>query len=133
MRQTERLADTQSDRHAGAAGSRATTLGELRASGYRTRPVKEELRANLLTRLASEQPIFDGIVGYDDTVLPAIENAILAGQDICFLGERGQAKTRLARSLVNLLDEELPVVAGGELNDDPFAPVSPFARELVAT
>jgi magnesium chelatase subunit I len=109
------------------------TLGELRESGYRSRPVKEELRANLLTRLASEQPVFEGIVGYDDTVLPAIENAILAGQDICFLGERGQAKTRLARSLVSLLDAEIPVVVGGELNDDPFAPVSPYARQLVAT
>ncbi len=112
---------------------RPATLGELRDSAYRTRSVKEELRTNLLARLASEQPVFEGIVGYDETVLPAIENAILAGQDICFLGERGQAKTRLARSLVTLLDETIPVVAGGELNDDPFAPVSPFARQLVAT
>jgi magnesium chelatase subunit I len=112
---------------------RPTTLGELRDSGYETRSVKDELRANLLARLASERPIFEGIVGYDDTVLPAIENAILAGQDIVFLGERGQAKTRLARSLVALLDDSLPVVAGGELNDDPLAPVSPFAKQLVAT
>ena len=77
-------------------------------------------------------PIFPGIVGYDDTVIPAIENAILAGQDIVFLGERGQAKTRLARLLVDLLDEWLPVVRGGELNDDPFAPVSAAARAIVA-
>jgi magnesium chelatase subunit I len=109
------------------------TLGALRESSYATRSVKDELRANLLARLASEQPVFDGIVGYDDTVLPAIENAILAGQDICFLGERGQAKTRLARSLSALLDDTIPVVKGGELNDDPFAPVSPYARQLVAT
>jgi magnesium chelatase subunit I len=112
--------------------NRPATLGELRESGYRSRPVKEELRANLLARLASERPVFDGIVGYDETVLPAIENAILAGQDIVFLGERGQAKTRLARSLVALLDDAIPVVAGGELNDDPLAPISPFARQLVA-
>jgi magnesium chelatase subunit I len=108
------------------------TLGELRESGYRSRSVKDELRANLIARLASEEPVFEGIVGYEDSVLPAIENAILAGQDICFLGERGQAKTRLARSLVTLLDEAIPVVAGGELNDDPLAPISPYARQLVA-
>jgi magnesium chelatase subunit I len=111
---------------------RARTLGELRESGYAMRTVKEELRANLLARLASEEPVFDGIVGYDETVLPSIENAILAGQDIVFLGERGQAKTRLARSLSSLLDDAIPVVAGSELNDDPLAPVSPFARDLVA-
>src|SRR5688572_21852937 len=110
---------------------RVATLGELRASGYESRSVKDELRANLLRRLADEQPVFDGIIGYDETVLPGIENAILAGQDICFLGERGQAKTRLARMLVNLLDDEIPVVAGGELNDDPLAPVSAYARQLV--
>src|SRR5215218_5296522 len=109
------------------------TLGELREDGYRSRSVKEELRANLLTRLASEAPVFPGIVGYDESVIPSIENAILASQDICFLGERGQAKTRLARLLVGLLDEHIPVVAGGELNDDPLAPVSPVARETIAT
>ena len=108
------------------------TLGELRASGWRPRTVKEELRANLVARLASGEPAFPGIVGYDETVIPAIENALLAGQDIVFLGERGQAKTRLARLLVNLLDERLPVVRGGELNDDPFAPISAAARALVA-
>jgi magnesium chelatase subunit I len=94
--------------------------------------VKEELRANLVARLGAGGPIFPGIVGYDETVVPAIENAILAGQDIVFLGERGQAKTRLARLLVGLLDDWLPVVRGGELNDDPFAPVSASARALVA-
>ena len=108
------------------------TLAELRESGWRPRTVKEELRANLLARLAEGRPIFPGIVGYDETVLPAVENAILAGQDLVFLGERGQAKTRLARGLADLLDEWLPVVAGGELNDDPTAPVSAAARAVVA-
>jgi magnesium chelatase subunit I len=108
------------------------TLGELRESGWRQRTVKEELRANLVARLTAGGAVFPGIVGYDDTVIPAIENAILAGQDIVFLGERGQGKTRLARLLVSLLDEWLPVVRGGELNDDPFAPISAAARALVA-
>src|SRR3954454_5014007 len=108
------------------------TLGELRESGWQPRTVKEELRANLVARLSSGRPAFPGIVGYDETVIPAIENAVLAGQDIVFLGERGQGKTRLARLLVNLLDEWLPDVGGGELNDDPFAPISPAARALVA-
>jgi magnesium chelatase subunit I len=109
-----------------------TTVGELRGSGWRPRSVKEEMRANLVARLATGGPVFEGIVGYDETVIPAIENAVLAGQDIVFLGERGQGKTRLARLLVNLLDEWLPVVRGGELNDDPYAPISPAARALVA-
>jgi magnesium chelatase subunit I len=107
------------------------TLGELRASGWRSRTVKEELRSNLLTRLGEGEAIFPGVVGFDDTVLPAVENAILAGQDLVFLGERGQAKTRMARLLIGLLDDALPVVRGGELNDDPYAPISPAARALV--
>jgi magnesium chelatase subunit I len=108
------------------------TIGELRESGWRSRTVKEELRSNLVARLTAGAPIFPGIVGYEETVLPAIENAILAGQDIVFLGERGQAKTRLARLLVDLLDDWLPVVHGGALNDDPYAPISPAARAIVA-
>ena len=108
------------------------TLGELRASGWRSRTVKEELRSNLLARLGEGEAIFPGVVGFDDTVLPAVENAILAGQDLVFLGERGQAKTRMARLLIGLLDDALPVVRGGELNDDPYAPISPAARALVA-
>src|SRR5688572_547178 len=108
------------------------TLGELRAVGYGRRTVKEEMRANLLARLASEEPIFPGIVGYDESVVPQVENAILAGQDICFLGERGQAKTRLARLLGGLLDEQLPIVAGSELNDDPLGPISPAGMARVA-
>src|SRR5688572_6459928 len=110
--------------------ARPTTLGELRASGWRSRSVKEELRSNLLARLGEGGRIFPGVVGYDETVLPAVENAILAGQDLVFLGERGQAKTRMARLLINLLDEAIPVVRGGELNDDPYAPISPTARQL---
>jgi magnesium chelatase subunit I len=103
---------------------RPATLAELRASGWRSRTVKEELRANLIARLATGEPILPGVVGYEDSVIPALENAILAGQDIVFLGERGQAKTRMARELVQLLDPWLPVLSGGELNDDPFTPRS---------
>ena len=110
---------------------RPTTLAELRASGWRSRTVKEELRANLIARLATGEPILPGVVGYEDSVIPALENAILAGQDIVFLGERGQAKTRMARELVQLLDPWLPVLRGGELNDDPFAPVSPAGRAVL--
>ncbi len=108
------------------------TLGELRASGYRSRSVKTEMRENLIARLRSGERLFPGIVGYDDTVVPQIENAVLAGQDIILLGERGQAKSRIARSLVALLDEWMPAVAGSELRDDPFAPISAQARALVA-
>jgi magnesium chelatase subunit I len=123
---------TQSSRPtADALSSRPSTIGELRASGWRTRTVKEELRGNLLTRLGEGKPVFPGIVGYEDTVLPAVENAILAGQDLVFLGERGQAKTRMARLLIGLLDDEIPVVRGGELNDDPYTPISPSARAIV--
>jgi magnesium chelatase subunit I len=110
---------------------RATTLGELRESGWQSRSVKAELRTNLLARLADGRGIMPGIVGYEDSVVPAIENAIVAGQDLVFLGERGQAKTRMARLLVDLLDEWLPVVRGGELNDDPFAPISPAGKAVV--
>jgi len=111
--------------------TKARTLGELRDSGWRPRSVKDELRANLLARLASGGELFPGVVGYEDSVVPAIENAILAGQDLVFLGERGQAKTRMARLLVGLLDPWLPIVRGGELNDDPFGPISPAARAVV--
>jgi magnesium chelatase subunit I len=106
-----------------ASADRPTTLGELRASGYRSRSVKEELRHNLIRKLESSVPLFEGILGFDETVLPQIENAILSGQDVIFLGERGQAKTRLARSLPALLDEWLPAVAGCEINDDPYRPI----------
>jgi magnesium chelatase subunit I len=108
-----------------------TTLGALRDSGHRPRSVKEEMRANLVRRLRDGAPLLPGILGYDDTVLPQIENAVLAGQDIILLGERGQAKSRIARSLVGLLDEWVPELAGAELHDDPLRPVSPFAHDLV--
>jgi magnesium chelatase subunit I len=110
---------------------RPATLGELRESGWQSRSVKAELRANLLARLADGRGIMPGIIGFEDSVVPAIENAIIAGQDLVFLGERGQAKTRMARLLVDLLDEWLPVVRGGELNDDPYAPISPAGRAIV--
>ncbi|HET7676784.1 MAG TPA: sigma 54-interacting transcriptional regulator, partial [Candidatus Limnocylindrales bacterium] len=115
-----------------AVDARPATIGALRATGWRSRSVKHELRANLLARLGEGADLFPGVIGYDETVIPAVENAILAGQDIVFLGERGQAKTRMARQLVGLLDEAIPIVAGGELNDDPLAPISPAARALVA-
>src|SRR5687768_2345195 len=109
-----------------------TTLGELRAAGYRSRTVKEEMRANLLGRIREGKTFLPGILGYDETVLPQLENAILAGQDVILLGERGQAKSRIARSLVGLLDPWLPYVAGTELHDDPLHPISPLAKTIVA-
>ncbi|HET7037904.1 MAG TPA: magnesium chelatase [Thermomicrobiaceae bacterium] len=108
------------------------TLGELRESGYTVLPVREEMRKNLIAKLRAEEPIFPGIIGYEETVVPQVENAILSGQDIIFLGERGQAKTRMARALANLLDPEVPVVAGSEINDNPFAPISRYAVDLIA-
>jgi len=115
-----------------APGARATTLGELNASGYRSRSVKEELRQNLIHKLETDEPLFEGIVGFEETVVPMVENAILSGQDIIFLGERGQAKTRLARTLPMLLNEWLPFVAGCEINDDPFDPICWKCRSTVA-
>src|SRR5256884_7028556 len=112
--------------------SRAGTLGELRASGWESRPVKDEVRANALAGMSSGKPLVDGVIGFDDTVLPQLENALLAGHDVIFLGERGQAKTRIIRSLVSLLDEWTPTIAGSEINDDPYAPVSQHARLLAA-
>jgi len=110
---------------------RARTVGELRASGWQVKSVKQELRDNLIARLQRGEPLFPGIVGYDESVVPQIENAILSGQDIVFLGERGQAKTRMARLLVNLLDEALPALAGCEINDDPFAPICGACRARI--
>jgi magnesium chelatase subunit I len=112
--------------------TRPGTLGELRSSGWTSRPVKLEVRDNAMRRIAAGEPIVDGVVGFDDTVLPQLANALLAAHDVIFLGERGQAKTRMIRSLVGLLDEWLPIVAGSEINDDPYHPVSHHARVLVA-
>ena len=104
------------------------TVGELRAAGFTYRTVKEELRDNLLSRLRTGEPRFPGIVGYDDTVLPEVERAILAGHDMVLLGERGQGKTRLIRSLTGLLDEWTPVIPGSELNEHPLYPLQPASR-----
>ncbi|RAV99473.1 magnesium chelatase [Pseudochryseolinea flava] len=109
-----------------------TTLGELKRSGYTSRPIKTELRENLIQKLKSKENVFAGIWGYEETVIPDIERAILAGHDINLLGLRGQAKTRIARLMVNLLDEYIPVIAGSELNDDPLAPLSRFGKDVVA-
>jgi magnesium chelatase subunit I len=108
------------------------TLGELRTSGWRPRSVKAEMRANLLAHLREGRTILPGILGYDESVLPQLENAILAGQDVILLGERGQAKSRIARNLIGLLDPWLPYLAGTELHDDPVHPVSPLAKQIVA-
>ena len=111
--------------------TRPRTISELRESGYKVLTVKEEMRKNLIQKLRDNEELFPGIVGYEDTVIPQVENAILSGQDIIFLGERGQAKTRMARSLVNLLDEYIPVIAGCEINDSPFEPVCKACRDKV--
>jgi magnesium chelatase subunit I len=108
------------------------TLGALRDSGYEVRTVREELRQNLMLRLASDEEPFPGIVGYDDTVIPQLENAILSGQDIILLGERGQAKSRIIRSLTSLLDEWTPVIEGVDIPENPFKPISAEAIRLVA-
>jgi len=108
------------------------TLGALKESGYTPRTVREEMRTNLIAKIRKGDTLFPGVVGYELTVIPQIENAILSGQDIIFLGERGQAKTRLARSMIQLLDEWIPVVAGSEINDDPLEPISRYAIDLVA-
>src|SRR2546423_351494 len=111
---------------------RARTVGELRASGWQAKSVKQELRDNLVARLQRGEPLFPGIVGYEESVVPQIENAILSGQDIVFLGERGQAKTRMARLLPTLLDDEVPALAGCEINDAPFAPICAACRQRLA-
>src|ERR1041384_7253238 len=109
--------------------TQARTLKELRAAGWQRKSVKQELRDNLIARLRSGSSFLPGIVGYDDTVVPQIENAVLSGQDLIFLGERGQAKTRIARMLIGLLDEAMPTLAGCEINDDPLAPICQACRE----
>src|SRR5450432_843578 len=107
------------------------TLGELKKSGYKHRSVKEEVRENLLKKLNKRENSFPGIVGYEDSVIPDTERALLSRHNILFLGLRGQAKTRMARQMINLLDEYIPFVTGSEINDDPFAPISKFSRELI--
>jgi magnesium chelatase subunit I len=108
------------------------TLGDLRRSGYQPKTVREEVHANLVRKLEAGEPLFPGIVGYEDTAIPELAHALLAGQNVIVLGERGQAKSRLIRAMTGLLDAEVPVVADSELNDSPFAPVSPAARRRLA-
>src|SRR3984885_12853448 len=109
-----------------------TTLGRLRDTGWRSIPVADEIRRNAAARIAAGQPLVSGVLGFEDSVLPQLENAVLAGHDMILLGERGQAKTRIIRALVGLLDEWLPIVSHSEINDDPFHPASRFARDLLA-
>src|SRR5256714_887235 len=111
--------------------SRPATLGQLRESGWESVPVKEEVRRNTIAKVQAGEPLFPGVLGFDETVFPQLENALLAGHDVIFLGEGGQAKARMIRSLINLLDEWLPIVAGSEINDDPYQPVSKHARDLI--
>ena len=111
--------------------NRAQTLGELKASGYRSRSVKDELRANLIRKLRAGEQLFPGIIGYDDSVVPQIINAVLSKQNFILLGLRGQAKSRIVRQLVTLLDEAIPVLKGSEINDDPLHPVSKYGRMLI--
>ena len=112
--------------------SQPSTLGELKKSGWESISVKEELRRNAIRSIAAGEELFPGVLGYEETVLPHLENALLAGHDMIFLGERGQAKTRMIRGLVGLLDEYMPIVAGSEINDDPYNPVSKHARDVIA-
>src|SRR5262245_51620780 len=118
--------------HSAGSMAKPQTIRDLRSSGWQRKSVKQEMRDNLIARLKRGEAFLPGIVGYDETVVPQIENAILSGQDLIFLGERGQAKTRIARMLIGLLDEELPVLAGCEINDDPVAPICQACRQLVA-
>lgn len=111
--------------------TKAVTLGELKASGYAPRPVKDEMRANLIEKLRSGKKLFHGIVGYEESVIPQIINAVLSKHNTIFLGTRGQAKSRIIRQLTELLDDEIPIIAGSEVNDDPFAPLSAYGRQLV--
>ena len=109
-----------------------STLGQLRDSGYTPKSVKQEMRDNLIRKIQNKEKVFDGIKGFDDTVLPDIERAILSRHNILLLGLRGQAKTRIARMLTTLMDEYIPVVKGAELNDDPLHPLSRFAIDLIS-
>src|SRR5919109_1402117 len=105
---------------------RASTLGELKEAGYRSASVKDEMRANLICKLKRREKLFRGIVGYDETFVPQLVNAILSRHNLILLGLRGQAKSRIIRQLTNLLNEAIPIVAGSEVNDDPFHPISAY-------
>ena len=107
-----------------------TTLGALKKSGYKYKSIKDELRDNLIDCIKNKKTVFEGIYGYENTVLPDLQRAILSKHNINLLGLRGQAKTRLARQMVNLLDEYIPVVKGSELNDDPLNPISNYLHRM---
>ena len=109
------------------------TLGELKNAGYKSKSIKDELRHNLKEKIKSGKPVFEGVYGFENTVVPELERAILSRHNINLLGLRGQAKTRLARKMIELLDEFIPVIAGSEINDDPLNPISRFAKDLIAT
>lgn len=108
------------------------TLGQLKAAGYKTKSIKDELRENLREKIKSGQPVFEGVHGFENTVIPELERAILSRHNINLLGLRGQAKTRLARKMIELLDEYIPFVSGSEINDDPLNPISRFAKDIIA-
>src|ERR1700756_4448005 len=110
--------------------TRITTLGQLKKTGYKNRSVKEEIRENLIRKLKNKETTFPGIVGYEDSVIPDTERALLSRHNILFLGLRGQAKTRMARQMTELLDEWIPVIAGSEINDDPLNPMSRYSIDL---
>ena len=109
----------------------ARTLTELKANGYERRSVKDELRANLIAKLRAGEKLFQGILGYEETVIPQLVNAVLARHNLILLGLRGQAKSRIIRQLTSLLDDEIPIIAGSEINDDPFAPLSAYGRQTI--
>src|SRR5712692_4719336 len=112
--------------------TKVKTLGELKKTGYQNRSVKEEIRGNLITKLKNKESTFPGIIGYEDSVIPDTERALLSRHNILFLGLRGQAKTRMARQMIELLDEYVPFSEGSEINDDPYRPISKYARDLIA-
>src|SRR6188768_3416063 len=111
---------------------RATTLGELKKQGYSPKSIKDEIRENLIKKIRSKENAFPGILGYEDSVIPDTERALLSRHNILFLGLRGQAKTRMARMMIELLDEYIPVIAGSEINDDPIKPISKYAVDQIA-
>ena len=108
------------------------TLSELKKSGYQPKSIKEEIRRNLIDKLKKQETTFPGIIGYEDSVIPDVERALLSKHNILFLGLRGQAKTRMARQMTDLLDEYIPAIAGSEINDDPLRPISRYAQDQIA-
>src|SRR4051812_41422171 len=109
------------------------SLGDLKSTGYVSKSIKQEIRDNLIKKIRNKEETFPGILGYEDSVIPDVERALLSRHNILFLGLRGQAKTRMARQMTDLLDDYIPVVAGSEVNDDPFAPLSKYAKDLIET